>query len=78
MVYVALQVLLCHVSIKFVLDNLSSIIQQGQILEERVSKKLFDDIELMILNIQNATFPKMDWQTIIWEISANLEVVPLV
>ncbi|AZN67057.1 hypothetical protein [Acinetobacter haemolyticus] len=61
------------VSIKFVLDNLSSIIQQGQILEERVSKKLFDEIELMILNIQNATFPKMDWQTIIWEISANFE-----
>ncbi|NAS10334.1 hypothetical protein GPS43_16830 [Acinetobacter haemolyticus] len=62
-----------NVSIKFVLDNLSSIIQQGHILEEKVSKKLFDDIELMIQNFQNTIFPEMDWQTMMWEISANFE-----
>ena len=45
------------VSIKFVLDNLPSIIQQCYILEERISHKLFSDIEVMILNYQNSISP---------------------
>ncbi len=61
------------VSIKFVLDNLPSIIQQGYILEERISHKLFSDIEVMILNYQNSISPQLDWQTIVWEISTKFK-----
>lgn len=61
------------VSIKFVLNNLSSMIQQGYILEEKVSQKIFADIEAMILDSEHLIFPEIDWQTMIWEISANFE-----
>lgn len=61
------------VSVGFVLDNLSTIIQQGYILEEKVSQKIFADIEAMILSSEKSIFPEKDWQTMIWEISANFE-----
>ncbi|RPE27399.1 hypothetical protein EC846_3154 [Acinetobacter sp. BIGb0102] len=61
------------VSIKLLFDNLSTIIQQGYILEEKVSQKIFSDIEAMILSSENSIFPEKDWQTMIWEISANFE-----
>lgn len=61
------------VSIKFVLNNLSSMIQQGYMLEEKVSQKIFADIEAMILDSEHPIFPEIDWQTMIWEISTNFE-----
>lgn len=61
------------ISIKFVLDNLPSIIQQGYIIEEKISQKIFADIVAMILNSENSIFAEKDWLTMIWEISAKFE-----
>ncbi|MPW45101.1 hypothetical protein [Acinetobacter guerrae] len=61
------------VSIKFILNNLSTMIHQGYVLEEIVSQKIFADIETMIIDSENSIFPEINWQTMIWEISANFE-----
>jgi hypothetical protein len=60
-------------SIKFILNNLSTIIQQAYVLEEKISQKIFTDIEAMILNSENSIVLELDWQTTIWEISAKFE-----
>ena len=62
-----------EISIDTVLNNLSSIIQMGNFLEEKIAGKLFEDIETMILNQQKHTFPTMQWQTMIWDVCANFE-----
>lgn len=61
------------ISIEPVLNNLSSLIEMGNILEEQISEKLFQDIETMILNQQKQYFPSMEWKTIIWDVCANFE-----
>ena len=48
-----------EISIDTVLNNLSSIIQMGNFLEEKIAGKLFEDIETMILNQQKHDFPDM-------------------
>ena len=60
-------------SIKFILNNLPTIIQQAYVLEEKISQKIFTDIEAMILNSENSIVLELDWQTTIWEISAKFE-----
>ena len=55
-------------SIKFILNNLSTIIQQAYVLEEKISQKIFTDIEAMILNSENSIVLELDWQTTIWEV----------
>lgn len=61
------------VSVDSVLNNLSSIIRMGNFLEEKVAGKLFEDIEILILNQQNHDFPDMTWQTMVWDVCANFE-----
>ena len=61
------------ISVDSVLNNLSSIIRMGNFLEEKVAGKLFEDIEILILNQQNHDFPDMTWQTMVWDVCANFE-----
>ncbi|WP_228145678.1 hypothetical protein [Acinetobacter sp. ANC 4654] len=53
------------ISVDSILSNLSSIIRMGNFLEEKVTGKLFENIETMIWNQQKHDFPDMTWQTMV-------------